>query len=61
MRGGTHAAGHFDGDGCTFPTPGHFVPSHAIHDYGSNGRCRVIGCRVYDPSEDDDRIDGDDE
>ncbi|TFV90430.1 hypothetical protein [Blastococcus sp. CT_GayMR16] len=20
----THAEGHFDGDGCTFPTPGHF-------------------------------------
>lgn len=20
-----HSPGHFDGDGCTFPTPGHFV------------------------------------
>lgn len=23
----THAEGHFDGDGCTFPTPGHFARS----------------------------------
>ena len=23
---GTHAEGHFDGDGCTFPTEGHFLP-----------------------------------
>jgi hypothetical protein len=29
---------------------------HFPHDYGSNGRCRIAGCRVYDPTEDDDRI-----
>jgi len=23
----TLAEGHFDGDGCVFPTPGHFLPS----------------------------------
>lgn len=32
------------------------MTDHDIHDYGSNGRCRVPGCDVYDPSEDDDRM-----
>lgn len=44
------------------PEPAHkarFERGHFPHDYGSNGRCRIEGCNVYDPTEDDNRI-GDD-
>lgn len=26
-----------------------------VHDYSNDGRCRVLGCDVYDASEDDSR------
>ena len=29
---------------------------HFPHDFGSNGRCRIDGCDIYDRNEDDDRL-----
>ena len=32
----TTAPGHFDGDGCTFPTPGHMVKVASIEQEGAD-------------------------
>jgi hypothetical protein len=44
-------------DICNAPVKHPILPEHFPHDYGTDGRCRIEGCNVYDPTEDDDRID----